>query len=130
MRFGRSLVGAAVSLVGATVLSGAGGVASAAPHSNPTPATGYVAQAVPTETASLIGTTHLDFGGVANGGQPSSGGSTALPTTLTPGQQPRTPDVGDQASATTTKHSSLSRTSLKANPIDPTVAGQSVAGPT
>jgi hypothetical protein len=132
LRSGRttSLVGAAVTLVGATVLSGMGGIAAAAPHSNPpSQPTGFVAQAVNTESARLVGTTSLAFGGAAGGGQPASG-STLLPGSVPAGHQPHTPDVGDAASSTTTKHSSLSRTSLKANGADPTVTGQTEAGPT
>jgi hypothetical protein len=119
-----------VTLAGATALGVVGGIASATPHSNPTQPTGYVAQAAPTETATLVGTSQLDFGGIAGPGATPTSGSTTLPATVPASQMPRTPDAGDDASATTTKKSSLSHTSKKANPINPTVAGQPVSGPT
>ncbi|KHK99916.1 hypothetical protein LK09_00880 [Microbacterium mangrovi] len=110
------------------VLAGIGGAGAYAAPPSPPP-TGYVAQATPTVTATLVGTTRLDFGGMAGGGSAVSG-STKLPATIPASRMPHTPDVGDKASATTAKHASVSRVGMKANPINPTVAGQPVAGAT
>jgi hypothetical protein len=115
-------------VIGVGLASGVGAAYGAPPSGGSGPS-GYVAQAVPTETATLVGTTRLDFGGVAGGGA-AAGGSTQLPTSVSAAQMPRTPDVGDDASATTTKHASVSRVGMKANPVNPTVAGQTVTGPT
>jgi hypothetical protein len=124
------LVGTTATVIGVCIATTAGAAPGVVRESPPSaPPAGYVAQAVPTEYATLVGTTRLDFGGAAGSGQVVSG-STQLPTSLAPNQMPKTVDAGDDASANTAKHSSHSRVAMHANPIYPTVAGQTVAGAT
>jgi hypothetical protein len=83
-----------------------------------------VAKAVPVETAALVATTSLQFG------SQTPPGSLAVPPSVSAGQLPHTPDVGDDASATTTHPSTLSHTSKKANPASPTVAATPISAAT
>lgn len=130
----------AVTAAAAAVVATSGAVAYAKPPSGggsgSGSTTGITISGTPFDTAPLapqsdwavrVATTTL------SGSTSGSGGPTALPSQLSASQMPKTPDVGDEASANAPVASSLSRKYLhKVSSVGsaPTVNGNTVAGAT
>jgi hypothetical protein len=123
------LVAAAVTVTALGLAAAGVGNAHAAPRSaSPTPGTdGLVAQATQAGAATLVRTTTLGTG------FSSYGGAQPLPSSVPPGNGPRTPDAGNDASAQAKAPASLSHSQGKGRPANipyPKVSGAAVTGAT
>jgi hypothetical protein len=123
------LVASSAAVAILSLVSAGGGFSSAGatpPPKTPTPA-GVVSQATQAGVATLVRTTTLGTGTA------TFGASQPLPSSIPPGDGPRTPNVGADASAVAKAPSSLSTSKGKGRPSHvpyPNVAAAAVSGAT